>query len=326
MAPEGIDCWLEAETAIGFRTFYALHLRTVGKVMVIHGPSTVILNRIAETYNTRGAVVVRWHSVHDPAALTGVVVPHQGTAWICGELYQKLSLMNGTAVESIPAGPDAPPAPEMDALHQRVKRCLAGALAAWREYEIAAASTRCPNPMPIQPWIEQYLPPSRAHLESAPDLHFFGVPLTAEGPHPSFLAREFQRLKTTIHLTGGMGFENAQWVRRFGEQALLQGYAVHFYHDALDPARIDHLIIPELSLGMTNARSAHEMMGGRTVVATDGASGLIHNSPEAEHWWHVYQKLYTRAWQLAEEMRATKQSSPQTTTCDLSEIMAQCTA
>ncbi len=325
LTPNITDQWLEAETSVGFRTFYALHVRHLKRIVVIHGAADLVLSKVAQTYRERNTALVRWHSVHDPDTYTGVVVPHLETAWISAETFRLFSLPPGIAVESVPAGPDLIRDPEIAECQNRVKKCLAGALCALGEYELATRGTATDTEPLLRQWAHDWL--DHAGSGNVPhDLHYFGTPLTPRGPHTAFVADEFKRLDTTMHLRGGCSTTNSDVLRRFGEMALMKGYQVCFYHDAFHPSRVDHLIIPELNLGITNATPPHEIPGGSTVIPVDTRFGRRHNMAEAESWWLVYQKLYSHAWLLMEEIGRMKQAASPRADADIAQITAQCTA
>ncbi len=310
MTPQTSDAFLEAETALGYHTFYGLHLRGIKKLIVIHGPGHRILSRIAHTYEERGAHLSRWHSIYDPASLTGVVMPASETAWISGEIYGRVSIAPHIAVESLKAGPDLPYPLSLE-IHERqarIRRLLAGALTAYSEYESLSLAKVNPDIEAFaRHWRDKLL--GRTTFAGHPlDIHSFGNPLTADGPHHHFMACQFSPLALTVHLVDGMPALNSRLIRRLGEMALVLGHTVHFFHDALDPSKINHIMFPDLAIGVTDATAPYAIPGGRQRLDTRTEFGRNRDVDEAEAWWTVYQKLYSQAWRLLDEIRRLRQS------------------
>ncbi len=324
--PNVVDCWLEAETAVGFRTFYSLHLRSLKKIKVIHGPADRLLGQISKTFLDRGRQHIRWHSVYAPDLMTGLVVPALETGWIAADVVRHIEVPRTLVVESVQAGHDMPLNPELDHLYLRIKRCLSGALAALSEYDLLMPAGPRLDEL-VREWVAEYLPEIRRHNGSGPqDWHGFGTPLTALGPDAELLSAEFSRLQRTIHLEGGSSLTHTQLVRRFGEQALMRGYKVRFYHDALESSRIDHLVIPALSLGITNATAPHQVAGGHHIARILAGTRTSLGIEDTEYWWGVFQKLYTQAWRLMQQVADLKRATAGEAVQDLSKLTAQCTA
>jgi len=319
------DQWLEAETALGFRSFYALHLRSVKRLTVFHGLAHPLLIHFAEMYQDKGADVIRWHSVHQANTLTGVIVPSEEIAWVSGEVYRPLRLPPTIIIDSIPVGPNVGISPDEVALKLRIKASLQGAFTALSEYSLLHEAASQGGEDQLHQWVQQFLDAPRP-AGPASDAHFFGTPLTAQGPQCSFLAEKFRGLETTVHLHGDPSDMNARLIRRFGEIALLRGYPVHFYHDSLSPARIDHVIIPTLRLGFTNASPPHELPGGKHRTTVNPTAKTPPITAEGESWWQTYQRFYTHAWQLMEVLGALRDETTPVDPDALVAIMSRCTA
>lgn len=318
------DQWLEAETALGFHAFYGLHIRGLQKLVVIQGPDSTVLQRIAQTYGERDVAMVRWHSIWNPAALTGVLLPRFETAWISAEIFRRLTVPPSVQVESLPAGPEAAFNPELAARQMRLKQCLAAAATALEEYELRAAGPEPDIESWICEWGARFLP--RRTDGKPSDIHSFGAPLTADGPHLAFLSQTFAQLDSTLHLTHGLPHVNSRLIRRLGEFALMRGYTVHFYHNALHPSRIDHVVVPDLSLGVTGASAPHDVPGGRVRWDIDTAFGRSWTVPDADEWWRVYQKMYVQAWCLMQEIRDLQRVSDPAMSLDAQRFVSRFTA
>lgn len=322
MGPLSIDCWLEAETALGFRTFYAGHLSAVRRVVAIRGPSAPILDSIAKTYTDQGRRVVKWHAVHSRDGLRGVVVPQRQTAWVAEELFEQIPAAAGPEPERMIVGPNPPFDPRLAELKSRLRKCLAAALTALNEWESGFDAAAAWDRSLTDAWCARWLQSSKTRPGRA--RHYFGSPLTPQGPDLSFLSQRFSRLETTVHLRGTPSASAGQALRRFGDQAILRGYSVDIYHDSLDPSRIDHLVVPELSLGLTHARPPHDLAEGRSALWPLGQSVLA--NPESERWWNVFQDLYVQSWHIMEDIQAVARQTLPACPAELSRIVKACTA
>ncbi|NMP22123.1 hypothetical protein [Sulfobacillus harzensis] len=321
------DLWLEAETALGYHAYYGLHLSGIKKLVVLYGPSHTILDRIADTYAERGAHIARWHSVYDPEALTGVVLRPLGVAWISGEIARRVTPSGNVSVESLMVGPELPSDVDrtIKEYQARIKQCLVGCAAAMAEYELAAQ-----GPVPsVEPWVRNWrnqLLGQRAFSSHPVDIHSFGSPLTADGPDQRFLADSFSRLDLSLHLINGLPGMSSRLIRRFGETALMQGHTVHFYHDALKPSRVNHVVLPQLGIGMTDSTAPYDVPGGRQRIVVDAAFGRQTDVDGAESWWTIYQTFYHQAWQLLDEIRTLRREWSLWLDIDIARLASRCTA
>ncbi len=321
MGARTTDFWLEAETALGFRTFYSSHLATVRRIVAIRGSSSLVLDSIAQTYTDQGRRAIRWHSVHHPDTLTGVVIPHRQTAWVAGELFATVSPPLGPILEWFSVGPKMASEPRLTEPKARLKKCLKGALTALEEAE---ADHEDGDRQLINSWVGQYLPPR--NQRPGRGQHYFGCPLTSSGPQPAFLERRFSTLEITIHLSNKPLWTIAQSIRRFTEEALLRGYPAEIYHNTLEPSWIDHVVIPDIGLGITSARAPHQVSGGKVRAWPYLVPAPALRNDETEYWWEVYQKLYVQAWKIMESMREIQHQSQPQAPSELPRIVADCIA
>ncbi len=86
--------------------------------------------------------------------------------------------------------------------------------------------------------------------------HLFGSAITPKGC-VNYLSTIVGDLKWRVLLHGRPGTGRTTIVEKVMREALERGYSVEAYHCALDPQRIDHVVIPELSVAIMNATEPH---------------------------------------------------------------------
>lgn len=295
-----IDEWLEAETARGFRSFYAAHLQTIRQVNVVNALHIPV--ELEEEMASRDIPWHRWHCVYHPADSVGLLVPQHHQAWLVASRVQYLPATLQSALNITPL----PLVAYDETRFRRIQHCLAGALTALGECEALY------HPIPqtvlhhlIEQWTTQYLPPAR-RPSGAWGPHFFGSPLTREGPHTEFLATRFSQLDTIIQILDAPPTTISRLIRRMGELALLHGIAPEWYHDGLNPDHIDHLVLPTVGVGVTHAQAPHWIhpISGEKITwnLSTLSSVSLPSHDMREPWGIVFQHLYTQAWHLMAEI------------------------
>lgn len=86
--------------------------------------------------------------------------------------------------------------------------------------------------------------------------HFFGGSLTPNG-WVDFLSEEFKSLGQRIYFQGTFGLDHSSLIRWAGEQISMAGLDVDFYHCEWDSSRVDHVVAPDISLGVTLGLAPH---------------------------------------------------------------------
>ncbi|MCY0878993.1 MAG: hypothetical protein OWU84_08635 [Firmicutes bacterium] len=288
--------FLEAETASGFRHFYALHRRSMDTVLSVD-PAAVLPALLHD--QKRPARLIAWHSVYSPSTLVGLADYDNRCAWIHPQYFS--AGFPGLDPKADGVGPVHGPGCPWPSLRQELKACLMGALLARTEAEQHQPTDSGMLTAVVEEWIHQYLSPLGPST-TGDDTHFFGVPLTPEGPYSLFLDETFSSLEESVHLIACCHRDASRLLRRFGEEALLRGYSVQYFHDALEPATINHLVLPERRLGLTHAEAPHCAPPGKHARYLTLGSPL----PTRAHaeWWPIVQQFYSRAWQIMESMRA----------------------
>lgn len=87
--------------------------------------------------------------------------------------------------------------------------------------------------------------------------HMFASAITPEGS-VNFLDILFQDVKKRFIITGYPGTGKSTLLKRVLDQALVRGYDVEIYYCAIDPEKIEHLIIKDLDIGFITSIKPHE--------------------------------------------------------------------
>ncbi|MGI6097964.1 MAG: PRK06851 family protein [Dethiobacteria bacterium] len=86
--------------------------------------------------------------------------------------------------------------------------------------------------------------------------HLFATAITPDGP-VSHLGTLIEDIKTRYIVSGDDGTGKNQLIARIKDAAVMHGYFVEVYHCALDPVKIDHIVIPSLGVAVLNSVSPH---------------------------------------------------------------------
>lgn len=100
--------------------------------------------------------------------------------------------------------------------------------------------------------------------------HLFATAITPMGPE-SHLETIVGHLDKRYIIKGDDGTGKNTLVNRLMDAALMRGYDVEAYHCALDPALVDHLVVPALSIAVINDVEPHHYLpkNGDSVVDTN---------------------------------------------------------
>lgn len=86
--------------------------------------------------------------------------------------------------------------------------------------------------------------------------HLFATAITPDGP-VSYIGTLFNGVKKRYIVSGDDGTGKNELISRLKDAAIMHGYFVEAYHCALDPLKIDHIIIPSLGVAVLNNVSPH---------------------------------------------------------------------
>ncbi len=122
--------------------------------------------------------------------------------------------------------------------------------------------------------------------------HLFATAITPKGPE-SHLDSIVADVETRYIINGDDGTGKNTLVRRLMEAALMRGHHVEAYHCALDPALVDHLVIPDIGIAVINAVEPHyfkPLNGDKVVDTTEFVNAVINEKFLAEK--KVARELY----------------------------------
>ncbi|NLG84278.1 MAG: hypothetical protein GX493_06660, partial [Firmicutes bacterium] len=86
--------------------------------------------------------------------------------------------------------------------------------------------------------------------------HLFASAITPDGPR-EYLATVFSSARRKIVLTGPPGTGKSFLLAGLLAAAVRRGFEVECFHCGFDPHRVEHLFIPELSIGLITANDYH---------------------------------------------------------------------
>ncbi len=100
--------------------------------------------------------------------------------------------------------------------------------------------------------------------------HLFATAITPAGP-VSYLESLISNIKKKYIINGDDGTGKNDLISRVMDAAKMRGFFVEVYHCALDPLKIDHVIIPELGVAVLNSVTPHILFPGPDdiVIETD---------------------------------------------------------
>jgi GTPase SAR1 family protein len=112
----------------------------------------------------------------------------------------------------------------------------------------------------------------------------FATAITPDGP-VSHLESIVGPLGRRVVINGDDGTGKTTLVRRLMEAALMRGFDVEAFHCALDPVRVEHLVVPALDLAVVNAVEPHFYQpkeGDRVVDTMTCVEPVVHEAYLAE--------------------------------------------
>ncbi len=100
--------------------------------------------------------------------------------------------------------------------------------------------------------------------------HLFATAITPDGP-VSYLETIVEPEYHRYIISGDDGTGKNELIARIEDAAIMRGFYVEVYHCALDPHKVDHVIIPQLGVAVLNSVTPHilEPQGDDKVIETD---------------------------------------------------------
>jgi hypothetical protein len=106
--------------------------------------------------------------------------------------------------------------------------------------------------------------------EKQRERHLFATAITPDGPI-SYLDTIVDKSFRRYIISGDDGTGKNELIARIKDAAVMRSFFVEVYHCALDPRKIDHVIIPQLGTAVLNSVTPHilEPQGDDVLVETD---------------------------------------------------------
>lgn len=279
-------------TCRGFYSFYEYIVPPdANKIFIIKGGPGVgkstFMKAIAEKLHAGGLDVEYFHCSSDNSSLDGVYFPAIDAAMIDGTAPHIVDPKNPGAVDEIihlgdywneegmRANRDAILSlnAEVGRLFRRAYGYLAAAKIFLDEYESAYSQPGVLNLAGLNAETLNLIGDlfgTRAHSGAKPrQRHLFATAITPDGPK-NYLATVVGGMTRRYVVTGDPGTGKSTMIGRVAEAAALRGYFAEVYHCALDPARVDHVVIPDLGAAIINGSPPHNYAPGMedTVIDT----------------------------------------------------------
>ncbi len=268
-----------ANSAYGFYSLYGqLYGSAAEKVFILKGgPGTgksTLLNRIGEAMRADGFDVEYHYCSAAPHSLDGVVIPAAGVALLDGTAPHVVDPRYPGAVEEIlNLGDYWEEAPLVK--HRETIRALVDGiglfykqayvyLAAAKSYRDAVDSYYGLNnheyitaldSLALE-LVEEILNGKNRANGKAGQRKLFASAITSRGTinHLENLTNSFSLV---FMLRGEDAFNKRKLIERVADAAIVRGFYVETYCCALDPLKIDHLLIPELKVALINSMEPH---------------------------------------------------------------------
>ncbi|HOL16946.1 MAG TPA: PRK06851 family protein [Bacillota bacterium] len=284
-----------SNSAYGFYSFYDQIIGDdAARIFVIKGgpgvgKSTFMTNIARELI--RLGYDVEYHCCSaDNSSLDGIVIPRLNIACIDGTAPHVVDPKNPGAVDEIihlgefwnEAGMIAhrdsilKANREISRLYRRAYRYLAAAklfLDEVEDYyrEHNALDTAGLARLALEVTGEIFGSQVNERQEKRVERHLFATAITPDGP-VSYLETIVDSDYRRYIISGDDGTGKNELIARIKDAAVMRNYYVEVYHCALDPHKIDHVIIPQLKVAVLNSVTPHllEPEDGDRVIETDG--------------------------------------------------------
>ncbi|NLA12453.1 MAG: hypothetical protein GX883_10090 [Firmicutes bacterium] len=160
-------------------------------------------------------------------------------------------------------------------LYRRAYRYLAGAKLFLDEVEDYYRENRCLdtaglNRLALQAIGEIFQEKVNKNELARRERHLFATAITPDGPISyldTIVSPDFRR----YIISGDDGTGKNELIARVKDAAIMRNFFVEIYHCALDPTKIDHLIIPQLKTAVLNSVTPHLLIpaGDDRLIETD---------------------------------------------------------
>lgn len=283
-----------SNSAYGFYSFYDQIIEDdAARIFVIKGGPGVgkstLMNNIAQELIRKGFDVEFHCCSADTDSLDGIVIPQLNIACIDGTAPHVVDPKNPGAVDEIihlgefwnEAGMIAHREAilksnrEIGRLYRRAYRYLAAAKLFVDEVEDYYRENNCLNTagldkLALQATGDIFGDKVSEREDKRRERHLFATAITPDGP-VSYLDTLVDKSYRRYIISGDDGTGKNELIARIKDAAVMRSYFVEVYHCALDPQKIDHVIIPQLGTAVLNSVTPHilEPHGDDTVIETD---------------------------------------------------------
>lgn len=266
-------------TAEGFYSFYQYIIPPdATRIFIIKGGPGVgkstFMKHIGEKMLTNGYDVEYHCCSSDNGSIDGVVIPAINVALIDGTAPHIVDPKNPGAVDEIIHLGDYWHEEEMRKhktailqINREVGRCfrraygyLAQAKLLNEEIESYYLDSCALNLVEINQASRELISeivPNGIYTGQVPrERHLFGSGITPKGPC-HYLDTIFDNLDKRYIISGEAGTGKSTIVEKIYRTALQQGYDVEAYHCSLVPAKLEHLVLPQLKVGIITSAGPH---------------------------------------------------------------------
>ncbi len=283
-----------SNSAYGFYSFYDQIIEdNATRIFVIKGGPGVgkstFMKNIARELIERGCNAEFHCCSADSESLDGIVFPQLQIACIDGTTPHIVDPKNPGAVDEIVNLGEFWDEAEVIArreailssnretarLYRRAYRYLAAAKLFLDEVEDYYRENRCLDTAGLDRLALQVIGEifaGKVHESSVErrERHLFATAITPDGP-VSYLETIVNQGFQRYIISGDDGTGKNELIARIKDAAVMRSFFVEVYHCALDPDKIDHLIIPQLKTAVLNSVTPHilEPTGEDRVIETD---------------------------------------------------------
>lgn len=279
-------------TGVGFHSFYDYIIEPdARRIMVIKGGPGVgkstFMHAIGEAMVERGFDVEYMHCSSDNGSLDGVVVPEIGVAMIDGTAPHVVDPKNPGCVDEIIHLGDFWDESKMRAHKAEIMECnrevgrlftrgyrfLRAAKTVHDDWEAAniegmnfAAANKKAAAVLDQIFARKKVVRMTARVGK--ERHLFASAITPDGPL-NYLETVVGPMPTKYVINGEPGTGKSTLVGKVAATAVEHGYDVEIYHCALDPGKVEHLIIPKLGVAVVTSAEPHVYPPDETDLVID---------------------------------------------------------
>jgi len=267
-----IDVFPGGNTSKGFYSFYRYIISQdeARRIICIKGgPGTgksSLMKKIGKYFNEKGYDIEYHHCSSDNNSLDGVVIKGLNVAILDGTAPHVVDPVNPGAVDEILNMGECwneegfgkfrkniiDINKEVGKTFRRAYRYIGAAkliLDDWSSYNTEALNNSRLNKFKEELKNKLFTTPL---TNSGFDRHLFATAFTPEGI-VTFVDTLYSDCKNIYVLNGGPGTGKSDVLEFISNEALKRGFNVQLFHDPLIPERIEHLLIPDLSLAIVTS-------------------------------------------------------------------------